>query len=749
VIGAWLACAAAAILGLSARGVEISAEVESLLPPRHRALADEPLVLLGLRAGAPAEQASSDTLLGAAAAIADRLGSERVPLAPPAGEAAAWFDAHALFLVPDEAVADLRARMTDEALSAAVEDLRARLSSPLFGVGADEPRRDPLGLRAAAVGPTGGLGLADALGKAQATASGDLIDRTGTAVLVQLRSTRSPDALLADVVAAIGDAPVDAALVGPAGIEASSRAVVASRWVRVIAIGAAALAIVLALGLRSVRATAAILACLATALAVALAAWQHDLDAWSVPLLVLLLGFACEGALPLPRISALGWPAPAVLATALAPLAIAEYPAWQRMAWSWGLGVLVATVLLRVVVPAIHARIHGEASWEGRGAPWRPMPVVAVLLSGALLGAGAWASTQTLYRGADRVALAPTDAAQTRLVEEFFDPALVVRANANAADAGAALELAARQARSLATLVPASAVRIDSPGSLVVRADEIDARRAALVDLQLTQRMMKLREILESRGFRADAFGEFLRTARADDAGPTATAMLEGPLGPWLRRFEQPAEGGTTSFRSFVHLGPDRDADLLRVDDDEGRPIPLVGPAAAARRDRSEFQRWFGIWALCQMWLGAFVVWVGARSFAIAMSSAFATLVTQCATLVAMVMLRLPLGPHVLPGILLVGAAATIAAARACRAVDRRQPLFAGGLLVASACQAAAALALVASDVPTWRELGLVVAIGAATASGVGLFVAPGLCRALRRFFRGEPEPAGDGGEDA
>jgi len=749
VIGLWFVLSAAAIAfaWIWGPGVPIEGRIEALLPEGDRSATDEPLVLLTLRADAPADRASSDTLLATAAAIGDRLGDERVPLAPPAGEAAAWFDAHALFLVPDDALDDLKVRLGDEALSAAVEGLRARMSSPLFGVGADEPRRDPLGLRETTRAVSGPFGQVDSLGKARATASGDLVDRHGTAVLLLLDSERPVQAVLDDVIAAIGDAPVDATLVGPVHVERVAREVVRARSLQVAAIALAALAMVLAAALRRVRATASILACLASAIAVVLA-FVPTIDAWSLPMLVLLAGFACEGALHLQRISTRGWPAAAVLATALLPLVLAPYPAWRVWGWTWAFGIAVAVLLLRLVLPAIHARIGGEVSWANRGFLWHAMPVTSVLLSGAILGAGGWASANIRHRGADRIALAPIDAAQRRLVEEFFDPALVVRATSTGTDPAAALETTAADARVLAELVPTHASRVDSPGSLVLRTEEIDRRRAALTELALPTRMLTLREMLESRGFRADAFGEFLRTARIEDA-PRAAAMLDGPLGPWLRRYRIETTEGA-AFRSFVHLGPDPEAELPRPVAADGRALPLRGPAAAARRDRDEFRDWLGIYALCQMWLGAFIVWVGTRSLTIAMSAAFSTLVTQCAVLVAMAALRLPLGPTVLPGILLVGAAATIAAGRACRAIDLQRPLFATGLIVTSLCQVAAALALVASDVPPWRQLGIVVVIGSAVASGVGLFVAPGLCRALRRFARGEPPPPADaeGGDE-
>ncbi|HWB78856.1 MAG TPA: hypothetical protein VG755_28035, partial [Nannocystaceae bacterium] len=101
VLAVWLAVIALVLL---VRGSPSAAgEVEALLPAHHRSLVNEPLVLLELQGDAGA--VTSDALLTAAAAIGERLGEERVPLAPPSGEAAAWFDQHALYLMPDDAVA--------------------------------------------------------------------------------------------------------------------------------------------------------------------------------------------------------------------------------------------------------------------------------------------------------------------------------------------------------------------------------------------------------------------------------------------------------------------------------------------------------------------------------------------------------------------------------------------------------------------------------------------------------------------
>jgi hypothetical protein len=143
-----------------------------------------------------------------------------------------------------------------------------------------------------------------------------------------------------------------------------------------------------------------------------------------------------------------------------------------------------------------------------------------------------------------------------------------------------------------------------------------------------------------------------------------------------------------------------------------------------------------GIYALSQLWICALLVWLGTRSLAIAVSAAVASLVTLTAVLVAMVPLSIPLTPMVIPALLLTGTAAAIAAGRACRAVDLERPIFAMGLVVTSACQVAAGLALVFSNVPQWTQVGYVAAIGAAAASGAGLFIAPGFTRLLRAMVR-------------
>lgn len=756
VLLAWLV--AIAVAGWRLAGDrDVSGGSLSLLPVDQRPVADERLLMLTLREGAAPASASpadddDDVLVTAAAAVADRLVEERVPLVPPAGEAAAWFDAHAMWLVSDEALATIATRLTDAAMSDATAGLRARMSSPLFGVAGDEPRRDPLGLFALLGAEGAAFATREGTGRASPTASGDLLAADGGALLLMLRSNRDPELLVADVRAALGDAPVDATWVGRTHVEIASASLVSQHRMRMLALALAGIAAVLAGILRRVRATLAIVACLAT-LAVAALAWLPVADLWAAAMVVLLLGFACEGALHLQRISARGWPAAAVLAGALLPLLLSPYPAWQAWAWYWAAAVAIAMVLLRVVLPAMHARLGGAVSWATRGLRWRAMPALALTLALVALAAGAWSVSSLRYRGGDRLALGDTatTAAQRRLLEEFFDPATLVIAQSEGATIDEALERAAIDERALAERVPAEILRVDGPGAWIAQAPALERRRAALTELKLPLRLDRLRETLEAQGFRPDAFGEFLRSAAGDGGLPTADAMLHSALGPWLRRYAYQA-GDRWRVRTYVQLGPDGDAPVPMVRGADDALLTLHGPAVAARRDREGFADWLGIWVLCQLWFGALVVWLGTRSLATAMASAVATLATQCAVLWALSLLHVPIGPAMVPALLLVGAAATIASGRACRAIDLQRPLFATGVVVTSLCQIASGAALVASGVPVWQGLGLVVVLGAATASGFGLFLAPGVVRLLRGAFgrdRGEPPSSEPATEDS
>lgn len=723
-------------------GVEISGDPEVLLPTEHRTPEGEPLLVLTVEPEAlPAEQDGADLLLSAAAAVAERLGERRVPLGPPAAELTAWVDAHALHLLPVSAHPELAERLSDAAMTQAIDALRARLSSPLFGVSGEDPRRDPLRLQAlsqAHAGRLTHLGNADDM-PAELTAAGDLLALDGHALLVQLRSDQAPAALLDEVRKALPSPLVSAALVGPDVRRQQHRAAVEERLPSLLTLGLAGLVVVLSLALRAIRPVAAIVLALASVLVGVLALGPppgpHD-----VPLLVLLLGFGCEAALHLTRISPRGWPSAAVLGSALLPLWLSPYPAWQGWSLRWLVAVAAVVVVLRLVVPALLVLARFAPAPARSGFRLHPLRSLAVVLAVGAMAGGAWALPQLTTLAIDRTprTVGPDEPERT-VSEAFFDPRLVVRAASQGDTPEQALERAAEHARQLAALVPGDAVRVDSPGRLVLPPDELTARARSLAALQLPARMAALRDLLESRGMRPDAFGEFLRGAASTNDPPTPKAALEGPLGPWIEGYLTRGSGTGVELSTRVHLHPDADAPVPRIETDEGEVIELRGPAVAARRDRQGLHDWLGIYVAAQLWLGALWVWLGTRSLPTALACSCAALAAQTALLAAMVPVGVGLGPAVLPALLLVGAAATIAGGRACRSVAQDERFYATGVLLSALCQVVVGVALVVSGEPLWSQVGLVAAMGAVLAAGAGLFVAPG----MMRLFGGDPRPQG------
>ncbi len=713
-------------------GVRISGDPEVLLPLEHRAPDDEPLLLLTVDAEALAEdQGGADLLLGAAAAVAERMGERRAPLGPPAAELTGWIDAHAFYLLPVGAHELLAERLGDAAMAAAIDALRARLSSPIYGISGEDPRRDPLRLQELSrehAGRLTYLGNAEDM-PAELTAAGDLLALDGRALLIQLRSAQDPAALLEEVQQVL-PASVSAALVGPMSRRERGRAAIEEHWRSLLTLGLAGLVVVLSLALRAIRPVLAIVLVLATVL-VGMLALGPALDPHGLPLLVLLLGFGCEGALHLTRISPRGWPAAAVLGGALLPLLLSPYPAWQTWALLWLAGVAAAVSLLRLVVPALLVLLRFSPAAARRGFRLQPLRPLAVVLAVAAMGSGAWALQRLPFVAIDRTPRGATaDDPEHRVREQFFDPRLVVRAKTHGDTPAQALERAADHARRLATLVPNDATRVDSPGRLVLPLAELQSRQRSLSALQLPARMAALHDLLATRGFRPDAFGEFVRGAANLDDLPTPQAALDGSLGAWIRGYLEEAESGVVLV-TRVHVRPDASAPVPLLESDDGETLPLVGPAVAARRDQQGFGDWLGIYIACQLWLGALVVWLGTRSLPSAIGCSCAALTAQTAVLAVMVPVGVGLGPAVLPALLLVGAAAMIAGGRACRSVTRNERFYATGVLLSALCQAVSGLALVASGDPLWIQVGLVVAMGAVLAAGAGLFVAPGMMRLL------------------
>ena len=139
---------------------------------------------------------------------------------------------------------------------------------------------------------------------------------------------------------------------------------------------------------------------------------------------------------------------------------------------------------------------------------------------------------------------------------------------------------------------------------------------------------------------------------------------------------------------------------------------------------------------------------------AAALGCGVASLAAQTGLLAVMVPMGASLGPVLLPAFLLIGAAAMVAGARACRAVTHDERFYAKGVLLSGLCQAVAGLTLLATDDPQWNAIGAVVAVGAVLASGAGLFIAPGMMRLFgsetspRKPDAPAPEPAPEPGDE-
>ncbi len=768
-------------------GPPIIGDISGLVPLEHRLVEPELWLLLRERAPRPGDDADDakqrardeegTAIERAAVALAEQLDELRVPQAPPASDAAVWLDTHRLYLVPEQSREALATRFREDATRRAVAGVRARLSSPLYATSGEQPRRDPLQLRELMGTRPGELGflevrpddaarsrvVSSTLGfesttdappesSPRITVAGDLITRDRRALLMRFRVPSDADALARlerALRSRLAAEPIDYALIGHARREASARASVRARAPSLLLTAVALLALLLSLTLRSVRAVAGVLLCLAggllsvlvlVALApaplAALAPVSAGVGLLDISLLIFTLGFACEGALHLPRISTRGWPAALIMATALAPLALSPYPAWRAWALLWAVGILVSALGLRLALPAfLQLTRRGSLAWPrpGAGFTLRPTPLLGLLLCAATLGGAAWSMGQLDFRGGHPLPTADARlrADESRMTSAFFDPTRLLEVRSRGATPEEALERAALRARELPPLLAEHGLiaRVDSPGSLVAPAPMIAARREFLEQLGLGDALDRLEQELEASGMRPAAFSEFLDAARAYEQPPSAAAALAGPLGPWILSYLGEREPGEFELRARLHLRP-QDASAAATA--AALPDDIYGPALAVREDRRGFDDQLGLLTAGGLWLGALWVWIGTRRLSTAAAAALASLSAQSCLIVSLMLLGRPVGPYMLPAFLLVGAAAMIAGGRACQAIDAGRPFPAKGLLLTSACQIAAGLALLMSPEPLWRSTGLVLACGCALASGFGMFVAPGVCAILR-----------------
>lgn len=790
-VGVWALLTVVASLSLLIGPAPWSGQIDGLVPEVHRSQAGRVLVLLRVDADKLAELATkpgSDespaddstqldphTILAEAGfAIEEAFPDERVPLAPPKTEITRWLDAHALYLLPIDTHAALAERLSDAAMLAQVQSLAARLSSPLYSVSGDQPRRDPLGIRELTANEAGRLGHVAELPGAHAPtvgANGDLISAGGDRALIALLTTRPPNELQDELAAALETMPIQIELIDPRLQTASVAAKVGQSAWTLLGGCFAGLVLLLSITLRKVAPVLILTACLAAGwvqvMWLGLSLGLAQLDVFSLALSMLLLAVGCDAALRLPEIGRRGWASTLMLALALVPLWLSPYPVWQRWALLWPLAFLLLALSLRVVLPILLELARAElfsrpvpaeqsfsrpvpaeqSRWSARTTP---RPVVALLACVGLCAAASWLAPQLHYRAPDRIPLIDDEQRlrERELTEHFFDPSMIVEVR-TPADAdreaslgtpeAAALDAAAESIGPLAQLVPAAAHRIDSPASFVLPQGELEARKQALAKLKLGERMEKLQLMLVDRGLRSEAFSEFVHATADIDDLPSAAAALDGPLGPWIRGYARVDDDGQTTLRGRVELRGRDGLPVASLTDAQLAELPpLRGPAIAAMIDQREFTSRLLLVLVAGWWLTALLVWLGTRELTRAIACALVAASAQAGLVVALALLEQPGGPQLLPVLVLVGAAASLTGARACRDTEGEPPMLAK-LLVSSGCQAVVGIVMLSSSQPLWRELGLALALGSVLASGLGMTVTPGLAALLRRTSRATP----------
>lgn len=776
-IGVWALLTIVALIATLRSGPAWSGELEGLLPEHDRSPRDRVLVLLRVNldvdVGAqPGEGRTDDddddeldprTLLAEAGfAIEEAFPDRRVPLAPPKTEITRWLDAHALYLLPIETHAALAERLADEAMRAQVQGLVARLSSPLYAVSGDQPRRDPLAVHELTDREAGRLGhVAEVPGSdaPQVSASGDLIAAGGDRALIALLSEADEDLeqLRTQLEAAIEPLPISIALIHPR-VRQTELALALQRDAPAL-VGAclAGLVLLLSLSLRRV-APVLVLVALLGSIALVLSWAAPELDVLSLAVVIVALGLSCDLALQLPSIGKRKLAAPLLAAGALAPLWLSPYPLWHGWAVVWPAALLSAALVLRLVFPALLALLGSELTWQPPTLRWTPSAIVALLVCVGLCGTALGVAPKLGYRAQLPVASSESDA-ELELIEHFFDPSMIVEARTRADPdqdpdqdpdpdeqlgnpAAAALDAAASELTPLAALVPGEARRVDSPASFVLPRAELEARKQALARLKLGERMEVLKLLLAERGLRAEAFTEFVHGAADIEDLPSAAAALDGPLGPWIRAYLT-GEGDETELRTRVELRGRASLPMVTFSRERMAELPpLRGPAIAAMVDQRELSRRFGLVLVAGAWLTALLVWLGTASLGIALAAALVGVTSQAGVVVGLSLLDQPIGPQLLPVLLVVATAAALAGARACAAVARDESIAWPPIVTAAACLLVAGAALLSSAQPLWRELGVALAIGSVLACSLGLFVTPGLARLLRGLPAAKPAEA-------
>lgn len=750
VVVLWLAMSLAAVMWLVTSDRSLAREAESatarMLPQADRPPASDLWLLLQV----PEDRITphSRSVLGQVGAmLGEQLDDVRLPIAPPASEIAMWLDEHLFYLLAPTTISELAAKLEPRAIAAAVAKIRAELASPLFGVLGGDVRRDPLQIHyllhrtpgeLGFIRPRGGPG-SDGAQDPEVTVAGDLIAADGQSLLMKLRPTDDLDALEARAQHLVEQTGTDlrAQLVGPAVRQREADDASRSNRMGLVATVLAMLTLLLTVTLRAIRPVTCMIILMACAVGLLLAI-EPRLGLLDMPLLILLLGFGCEGALHIHRISLRGWPSALILATALLPLWLTPHPLWHDWSLVWVLGLTLMLLAMRWVLPASLQLVGSELRWPQPAFHLRPMAGLAAVVTCCLLIGGAWAVERMPVEPGQRIALANPElaASEHHLERWFFDPDRVVWVQSRGETPADAISESFAAAHAMVANIGPVAARVESPGSLVVPESELSTRLEALKKVGLEARLQQLQATIADHGMRPAAFGEFLSGAGHLDQKPSPEAALEGPLGPWIESLMAVDETDPQTphvVYTRLHLRPESP-----VPEDSNAPknMQLHGPAVAASRVEASFESRLGLYSLCGLWLGALFVWFGTRQMSVAIAAGLAALAAQSGLLLMLHLLGVAASPLLIPVLLLVGATGVIAGGRACRSVDLNQSFSAGGFLVTSLCQLAAALTLMFSAQPLWREVGLMAACGSVLATGVGVFVAPGLCQMLRTLGR-------------
>lgn len=670
----WFATAA---LVAAMQPAAFAADTPSLIPAEHHT---SPGVLVLLRRRSVGDEAW--------ARIADTLGPRlpgHQPLAPPPAEARVWQGAHLLYWVDDQPA--LARRFEPQALRAAISGVRARLASPLFSLGDEDVRRDPLGLT--------DLSGMHAPPELTATDSGDSMSADGNTLFVHLQTTMPPEAAAASVSAQlsaqlssdspeVADIEVRAFMLGQESPESTSR-LHRSELVRQVVATLALLALVLALGLRRLRSSVAVVAVLAAGAPLVLFL--------AGPLVLALLGAAAAlASRPRPRLAWLH------LAVALAPLLLLPYPAWRQQALLWPAAALILALGLGLVLPRLRGLLRAPP--DPSPPPAKPLPPTAALVAcAAVLAAGVWSIGQ--------VPTASVVAETPPALLGVLDTAHLAELHSRGDTPAAALAAAARDARELAAAVPGA--RLAGPAMYVLDEPTIAARAAALAAIDLPGRVEFLRATLAEQGLRPDAFGEFFRALDLSRQ-PSPEAALVGPLGPWLHTQLRTDESDTLVV-TRIEL-PDPIPGSL--------PAQLRGPAVFAARLQQEFTGHLMLVLVVGAWLSAFLTWLTTRRLAPALTAAFIGAAAQIGALAFVAAIHGEISPTLAPALLIVGATTALAC-------DPDHPRSA----LASACAAIPGLVLLTD--PAWHSAGLVLALGGALGGTLAALAAPGLRALLDR----------------